>query len=272
MALESIYKCIYVPILLGFYLIGVLNATAQQPRTNFSPSRTTHCVEEFLRFNLKGATPIVHILDADLRDGKVVMKQLSKYDPEDLYIGIANGTEGSHHYYLLAGNYRFDGMPNFQKPKVHEGRLLGPLGSKGVIFKIPVPKNIIEAIQLKLQEGRVPRGFSCLHSLCSLLKSEGIEILGTKHQAGIRAKIVASSLIDGKVRIHGLDLTPSETEFLASSEEEIAEFLHKAKVTDSRMAVSLVIQGALYGTMGYVFIKGFYLMVNDANSSPPITK
>jgi hypothetical protein len=97
-----------------------------------------------------------------------------------------------------------------------------------------------------------------------LLKSEDVEILGTKSQAGIRAKVVASSLVGGKVKIRGTDLNPDDMEFLASSEDEIAKFLNSANTVDSKMMTALVIRGAAAGAIGLGAIKGIYILVNGA--------
>jgi hypothetical protein len=189
---------------------------------------------------LSGPFVKVRNLEAEFTQQKFRLRNQPGYRDDALYLGV----EDSHHYYLIVGGKRFDGMPFFSKPQVGKGNL----GSKGVIFQIPAPPELIANLEKKIETGKFRRGFSCLHALCKLLDEEGIAIEGT--DKFIRSKVVSASLVRGKIKLRGKPLSPEEMEVWETAKGEVEQFVKSANSADISMAGFTVLYFAPPGVAG----------------------
>jgi hypothetical protein len=180
------------------------------------------------------------------------------YDPKAAYIGISNGgdkNEGSHHYYLIVGKRRVEVSPRFGKATVMKGRM----ATKGTIFKVPLPPEVLEALEARVKTGKIPRGLTCLHPVCEILRDAGVEIEGAGKGDSVRTKVVSASLMQGKIKIKGAPIDPATMEVIESHAGELNEYLATAATADagmqSRLLSFVVIRGggilAVAGGAGY---------------------
>lgn len=161
------------------------------------------------------------------------------YDPKAAYIGVSNGndaTEGSHHYYLIVGKRRAEVSPLYGKPMAMKGRM----ATKGVLFKLPLPPEVLAAIEARVKAEKIPRGLTCLHPVCEILRDAGVEIEGAEKGKSVRTKVVSASLLQGKVKVNGQALDPQTMELLESHDGELVEYLSTAATADAGMRARII--------------------------------
>lgn len=97
------------------------------------------------------------------------------YDPNAIYLGVANSAgAGSHHYYLIINNKRFDsyGSGGLGQIVVKE-RGGPPLASDGVVFKLKID----QATLAQLDKSTLLFANTCLHEVCRILNKANIDLL-----------------------------------------------------------------------------------------------
>src|ERR1019366_7099128 len=97
-----------------------------------------------------------------------------------IYIGVANTpSDGTHHWYLMAGNRKLSSAGFYAKAKMKVKRGAHseevPLeASEGVVFKLIVDKEKFAAVLKNMEKGG--RDLTCLGAVCRVLKASGIEM------------------------------------------------------------------------------------------------
>jgi hypothetical protein len=165
----------------------------------------------------------------EVYNGKFKLSAIPGYDPDAVYIGVANNpADGDHHYYLIIGNKRFDSYGVFSRARIHTQKKGGPpLAADGVLFKLSVDQATYDEITKNLAPSR---DISCLHAICRVLTASGVELL--QDGAPISTKAVTTGLISGKARTTTGASIPIE--IVATSEHQLKKFLHEADTADKR--------------------------------------
>jgi len=165
-----------------------------------------------------------------LRQGRFRINELPDYDPLSLYIGIAHTEkDGNHHYYLIAGNKRYEAYPKFVKARIkisQDGS--SPLASNGLIFKINVNQETLDLIRANMDLKL--RNLSCIHGICKVLKASGVSFVDTEGKR-ITARRVAVGLLSGRITENGNPVVnPS---IYSTSQAELLHFLNSAVSADA---------------------------------------
>lgn len=186
-------------------------------------------------------------------DGKFPLHSQAGYDPNAITIGIANNpNRGIHHYYLVAGKRRLEGDELFRNLKI----MKGAMGSSGVGFEIQLPPGVAAVLEARMNNGQARRGLSCLHTVCKLLEQEGIEIVGAEKGKPIRTKVVAASLMQGKIKLHGQHLDPEAVRMFESHEGELVHYMEQALVADAKVARAIKEKALIGGGLLFVLLPG----------------
>ena len=178
----------------------------------------------------------------EMKNERFLLPEQPGYRSDALYIGIANETgKLGYNWYLKVGGKRVGGWPFFRKPEVVNGRI----GSKGVMFELPVPRETLAALEQRAKTGQVPRGATCLHSLCKLLEKEGVILHERDGEKRISAKVITANLVEGKVKIAGHDADPNTMRLLTTGDNELEHFLQQGISADADMKGELKFRAAL---------------------------
>jgi hypothetical protein len=181
------------------------------------------------------------ILDPKLSRERFNLFENTIHDNKSIYLGVANTTsEGSHHYYIIAGNRRFDGMPFFAKAKT---KTLGKVVSapNGVIFKISGPEGLEEKVIAAINKNQNSRNLSCFHGACNVLKDAGITIPGANGRT-LELVPVLKSIATGDIKSGASNLS---VKVLASSKYELEHFITEANHATSEMMTTALVRGAV---------------------------
>jgi hypothetical protein len=164
------------------------------------------------------------IYDRRINSGRFDLTRFPGYDPLSLYVGVANSRDdGSHHWYLIAGNKRFDAEPFFQGSTVsffkENDRVLA---SNGVIFKLQVGE---ETLAKAMREMKDMRRLTCLHAVCDILRASGIELIQEGQK--ISAPVAAAGLLSGTIKNSAGELIP--TELITNSNYQLHHLVSAAR-------------------------------------------
>ena len=188
------------------------------------------------KFELTNSVPVTicgnesnNSCQLNMKEGRFLLSDLPQYNPESIYIGVANSTnDGNHHYYLIAGNKRYDALPFYSRAKIKTNLKGIPLASKGVIFELKVDKETVDRLQANMVANR---NLTCLHGLCKILKATGIEI--TTPSSNIRTRTIAVGLLSGQIKNQNGNLI--DANLYATSLNELEHFIKRANIADAEM-------------------------------------
>ncbi len=175
----------------------------------------------------------LHIHDRTLKHAYLPLKQTGTfYDPEALYIGIANnlGADGFHHYYLVSGNRRFDAIPG--KPaKVHDTKSgSAPIITQGVVFRLKLPAEVRAKVMADMKAREGTDCLTCLHPVIEILNENGIHIAPDGHGMNqLSTAQISTGLLSGQATWNG---KPVPTEAFATSSGQVAPYLVNAMNMD----------------------------------------
>ena len=207
------------------------------------------CEKHFAELGINGPTIARSTLGVEhMRKEKFPVSEIpNARRKESIFIGIANNEEskeGTHHYYVVAGKMRFEAKPLFGKS---EGK--GGILSKGVVFEVPVPPEAVAGLEARFKGKDLPRGITCLHAVCKILDEGGVVIEGAEKGQPIRTKMVAASLMQGKITVNGAAVDPATMRLFESHEDELLHFVQEALTGDEIMASkvksALAVRGVL---------------------------
>lgn len=184
------------------------------------------CADQYAA--LVNKTTFISAVD-EVYNGRFKLSAIPGFDPDALYIGVANNpADGDHHYYLIIGNKRFDSYGLFSRARIHTHQKAGPpLAADGVLFKLSVDQATYDEIKNNLAPNR---DISCLHAICRVLNASGVELI--QNGAPISTKAVATGLISGRVQTTSGASIP--VEIIATSEHQLKKFLLQADTADKR--------------------------------------
>jgi hypothetical protein len=192
----------------------------------------------------------VTFFEGKLTQGYMDLEKHGLYDPDAIYIGIANHhREGEHHYYMMSGGKRFDGGILYNPAKVKTSYQT-PLFAKGVIFKIKGEPRLAVQTRKSMEELKGFKGLTCLHGACKVL--DEVEITIPRRRGIIfptSAEEFAKSLMKGEVKVNG---KPLQVQMIATSERELAHYLKKLKGLDTEAVSSLLTHSGV--TAGIVIL------------------
>jgi len=215
-----------------------------------------------------------HLIQPEMKKGRFRVDQTGINTEESVIIGIANYEgEGTHHYYLIAKNARFDGQVLFFKPKVKETAKSAML-TNGGLFEIQLSPDIVESIYKNIKRNRNTRGITCLHGLCKVLEQSEIKIGNLPNDLNhVRSHPTIQALMSGDVRYKGERISPDKIRFYANSQEELERIFTRPKVADAEGRVQVITQGAVLlmvptaiGAYGYAIFSAF--SKNNHNRCP----
>jgi hypothetical protein len=181
------------------------------------------------------------------------------YDSKAVYIGVANSpTDGSHHYYLVAGKKRYDGFP-LSKSRVRKMKTQAAL-PEGVVFKVNVDDDTLKKVSAAIDKQSKNYNLSCLHGLCRVLNASDIEIPGAVNGLNVKLKPVLTGLIEGDVKVAGQAIDKDKVKLIATSQRELEHFLGEAETAEKAGRNYVVVTTAGFagplvgipGAMGYV--------------------
>ncbi|MCB9091393.1 MAG: hypothetical protein H6621_09845 [Halobacteriovoraceae bacterium] len=187
------------------------------------------------------------------------------YEPSAVYISLSNvKKEGTYHYSLTVGDKRFDGFPNFSKPRFMISKNGKPKSiGNGMIFKINLPEEAIFKLDNFLfKKGNKIRQLSCLHSICKILDTIDLQIGDSSKP--IRAKRIFDGLLEGDVTFRGEKLGKENIDYLATSEAAFDYILQRSETVDQEMKnkishdiiLSIVVVAFVSGVVAYgVYVK-----------------
>lgn len=149
------------------------------------------------------------------------------YEPDSLYIGVGNHPlEGSHHYYLVAGNKRYDGRmkePSEKKTVTSYSTL-----PQGIVFKVDVPEEQMQAITNAIDKHAGNIEINCVHGACKVLKDAEIKLPGVMvGGAPMRLRPTLAGILDGDLAIQGQRVGPERVQMVATSQQQLVHFLRE---------------------------------------------
>jgi hypothetical protein len=206
----------------------------------------------------------VQIENLDLTQGRFNLFKQPFYDEKSLYIGVANRKkEGSHHYYLVAGKKRYDGVV-LGKSKVKTFGEYAAL-SQGVLFKINVSDEVLEKVIQSIEEHKRSMTLTCLHGACSVLEDAGIKIPYTDGLF-IELKPAIAGILDGNIAVDGKTLGPDHVQMIATSRDQLEHFLEMSEIAEESQKYQLLLIGGTgvgvlttLGGLGYVAFEAHVL-------------
>ena len=175
----------------------------------------------------------INLVDRKLTKGRFHLNNDSS-DANSIYIGVANHPkDGSHHYYLIAGNKRFDGSALFFKPRVrisNNSHYTAPF-SEGIVFKITGESNsnLRDMSAQAIELFRKKRNITCLHALCKVMDHLEIEIPHSRNGLSVSGEEMAKSLMGAKVLING---KPAHVRMSTTSGKQLNHYLKELKNLD----------------------------------------
>ena len=209
---------------------------------------STSCLSESIRNLLKPYTQKdlsdIVILNSSSNRGYFSLDE--QYDPNSIYIGVANRrTEGSHHYYLVAGGRGFDGIPLYHPAKVKEFKK-SPFFTKGVLFQITENDDLASIVSNSIEQNRASRNLTCLHGVCRILEEVEIDIPKYRNESSIiSAEEFSQSLMSANVTVGG---RPAKVRMIASSTQELEHYLNRLKSVDSNARLEISFGVGIYTT------------------------
>ncbi|MNJ98435.1 hypothetical protein D3C87_162010 [compost metagenome] len=184
----------------------------------------------------------------------------SYYDKDSIYIGVSNGKEGSHHYYLVAGDKRYDGKP-LGRSEVHKSSTASST-AEGVLFKVNVPEETLDKVKDAIEKQSRSYNISCLHGVCRVLNAADIEIPGA-NAVNLKLRPVLTGIIDADIKVAGKAISPQQVQMIATSRKQLEAFVTSAEdaakngrkyiiTTAAQVAAPGVAATSLAGGVGYV--------------------
>ncbi len=204
----------------------------------------------------------VKLLQADMTNGRFYLGE--QFSKDSIYIGIANHpNEGYHHYYLIAGNKRYDGQPIFEKSDLKTFSRNQPLFSKGVIFKIDSSEDLVNKTQNVMDQKQNSRNISCLQGACNILNEVEIDIPSLRKKKIISNEEFSRDLLNASVKVGGKDV---KVEMMSTSWDEVKHYLKERRNVDEKMfkyTRALVIKNVVLPGVGLVYLYVVFQMKED---------
>ncbi len=145
------------------------------------------------------------------------------YDPNALYIGIANHpSEGTAHFYLIAGNLRLDGQYGATHLRKEEAGKV-PYATKGIVFKLSTSPTLRDRVQDLMRQAEGKNSANCVEPILDVLGASGIGVQATYTDTGFASPTaLAGNLFINSVS-YGNDRIA--VHLMMSSNEELKYFL-----------------------------------------------
>ncbi|NUN04725.1 MAG: hypothetical protein HUU57_03085 [Bdellovibrio sp.] len=188
----------------------------------------------------------VGIFEVPKKGGLYNLFKSSIYDKDAVYLGIANAPgHGTHHYYLIAGNKRYDGSPFFTASKTKDLKENAAV-AKGVIFKMNVPAEVSAKVVAAIEKNANSRNLSCLNGACNVLDDAGITIPGVEKGQVFKLIPVVRGLVQGEVRTSA---GSAPVTMHANSAREVEHFLAQVRTKNQNMIERAAGQAAFKGVI-----------------------
>jgi hypothetical protein len=201
----------------------------------------------------------VTFLDVALKDGRFKLSRSGIADKDAIYIGVSNHSgEGIGHFYLVAGNKRYDGrMLRSAKVKTYGQTAKDdqPTLTQGVLFKINVDAATVDKVAEGISKNAGKINYSCVHGLCEVLKNADIEIAGFEPGSKLKLQPILNGLIDGKVSVGPVSLEPGQVKMFATSQEQLEHFLKTSQDSGSKYIVYTAAESLAIAGVGAVGVK-----------------
>lgn len=188
----------------------------------------------------------VGLFEVSKKGGLYNLFKSSIYDKDAVYLGIANAPgHGTHHYYLIAGNKRYDGSPFFTASKTKDLKENAAV-AKGVIFKMNVPEEVSAKVVAAIEKNANSRNLSCLNGACNVLDDAGITIPGVEKGQVFKLIPVVRGLVQGEVKTSA---GSAPVTMHATSAREVEHFLAQVRTKNQNMIERAAGQAAFRGVI-----------------------
>jgi hypothetical protein len=218
-------------------ILTLLSCSSGKPRRFIANIETTLSCQKQLN-RLLGQREERELIPISFFEGKMVRDKLRLsedqfYEDGATYLGVANASkDGTHHYYLVIDNIRFDASGVFMKSSFKEfSDSSSALFSKGAIFKLQIDKASKEKLLLEMKNKA--SDLSCLHGVCRVLDVADIDLTGGEK---IRARHVTPNLLTGQATQRGKKIT---SEVIFTHQDEIAHFINMGINADKLQAAGI---------------------------------
>jgi hypothetical protein len=147
-----------------------------------------------------------------------------------VYIGVSSTGRTKLHYYLIAGNKRFDGRLLFlKKNSVYTGKRSAP-AQKGVLFELEVGADKVEEVRKIMDDFVGKKSLLCINPTCKILDKAGIGIGDGIAKLNYTPGKTATDLINRNIIVDGVRLKDDQLRMLATAQEEIQHYLDQAQL------------------------------------------
>ncbi|MFN8945136.1 MAG: hypothetical protein ACK5WZ_11010 [Pseudobdellovibrionaceae bacterium] len=199
------------------------------------------------------------IINPRIREGRFNLNSSEiGRNPNAVYIGVANhADEGSHHYYLVAGNQRYDGRPLFTPSITRELGDRSVAMPEGVVFQVNVPEESMTRIQSAIQQRAKSRNATCFHGLCNVLAEADI-VVPSMGERVLRLRPVVQELADGDVFVNGSRLAQGQVRAFATSEEQLSHYLTSLRSAEAAAGTQFVVIAGTYAA-GLSYLSGWII-------------
>ncbi|MBC7742266.1 MAG: hypothetical protein H7061_08715 [Bdellovibrionaceae bacterium] len=203
-------------------------------------NRLKEMYQEYRADKLLLAVPLT-IGDVSFTMGSFQLHKQSWYEPDALYIGVANNLKvGLHHFYMVAENVRLDGEKLLAPLKVKTSRNADPPAfTEGVVFKLKVdPATLKALVEMMKAYDKVP-SMTCLHPIYQILSKLGIYIdpdVTKGPNITVSQSRFIMALLNNKVNIlSNGQLQPLPVEMFAANKNKLSWFLANMGVIDDSL-------------------------------------